>query len=61
MAHFTDVNWIRISGQNLDRQMRERKESGLWDFRDFDGQPLNMESQFLTKNKKVKSLSSRWT
>ncbi len=43
MAHFTDANNTRISGQNLEIQIGESKEIGLWGFRDFSGQPLNVD------------------
>ncbi len=43
MAHFTNAQGTRISGQNLQVQVGESVEIGLWGFRDFDGQPLNVE------------------
>jgi hypothetical protein len=42
MAHFTNAQGIRISGQNLQVQIGESAEIGLWGFRDFDGQPLSV-------------------
>jgi hypothetical protein len=42
MAHFTNAQGIRISGQNLELQIGESEEIGLWGFRDFDGQPLDV-------------------
>ena len=42
MAHFTNAQGIRISGQPLDLQVGESKEIGLWGFRDFSGQPLTV-------------------
>jgi hypothetical protein len=42
MAHFTNAQGIRISGQNLELQIGESKEMGLWGFRDFDGPPLDV-------------------
>lgn len=43
MAHFTNAQGVRISGQTLQVQVGESKEIGLWGFRDFGGQPLNVE------------------
>jgi len=43
MAHFTNAQGTRISGQNLQVQVGESVEIGLWGFRDFDGQPLSVE------------------
>lgn len=43
MAHFTNAQGMRISGQNLEVQVGESKEIGLWGFRDFGGQPLNVD------------------
>ena len=43
MAHFTNAQGVRISGQTLDVQIGESKEIGLWGFRDFGGQPLNVD------------------
>ncbi|MGI8638354.1 MAG: hypothetical protein ACR2MG_00140 [Pyrinomonadaceae bacterium] len=43
MAHFTNAQGIRISGQNLEVQIGESKEIGLWGFRDFNGQPLTVD------------------
>lgn len=43
MAHFTNAQGIRISLQNLQVQVGESKEIGLWGFRDFDGQALNVD------------------
>ncbi len=40
MAHFTNAQGARISGQNLELRVGEGKEIGLWGFRDFEGQPL---------------------
>jgi len=42
MAHFTNAQGIRISGQDLQLQIGESKEIGLWGFRDADGQPLDV-------------------
>ncbi len=43
MAHFTNAQGVRISGQALVVQVGESKEIGLWGFRDFGGQPLNVD------------------
>lgn len=43
MAHFMNAQGVRISGQSLHVQVGESREIGLWGFRDFDGQPLNVE------------------
>lgn len=43
MAHFTNAQGVRISGQALAVQVGESKEIGLWGFRDFGGQPLNVD------------------
>ncbi len=43
MAHLTNAQGARISGQTLDVQVGESKEIGLWGFRDFSGQPLNVD------------------
>lgn len=43
MAHFTNAQGVRISGQDMEIRIGESKEIGLWGFRDFDGQPLNVE------------------
>ena len=43
MAHFTNAQGVRISGQDLQVQVGESKEIGLWGFLDFDRRPLNVE------------------
>ncbi len=43
MAHFTNAQGIRISGQTIDLQVGESKEIGLWGFRDFGGNPLTVD------------------
>src|ERR1700730_12835886 len=43
MAHFTNAQGARISGQSLQVQAGESKDIGLWGFRDFDGQPLKVD------------------
>ena len=43
MAHFTNAQGIRISGQDLEIQIGESKEIGLWGFRDSGGQALNVD------------------
>lgn len=43
MAHFTNAQGIRISGQTLDIQVGESREIGLWGFRDFGGNPLTVD------------------
>ena len=44
MALFNNAQGVRISGQNLQVQVGESAEIGLWGFRDFDGQPLSVEA-----------------